>query len=94
MENNDLTGTIPSELGQLTQLETLFLQENTLTGTIPSWLGQLSLLKQLQLNSNNLVGSMPSEICELRKHNDLAYLHADCRRVIACDTPSCCTACA
>jgi Leucine-rich repeat (LRR) protein len=94
MENNDLTGTIPSELGQLTQLETLFLHENALTGTIPSWLGQLSLLKQLQLHSNKLVGSMPSEICELRKQHDLAYLHADCRRGgVTCDTPSCCTAC-
>ncbi|MBC6478803.1 MAG: leucine-rich repeat domain-containing protein [Hormoscilla sp. GM7CHS1pb] len=38
LHNNGLTGTIPTELGELTNLQTLGLSKNNLTGTIPlSW---------------------------------------------------------
>ena len=43
---NNLTGTIPSELGNLSSLTLLSLSGNNLTGTIPPELGSLSNLVQ------------------------------------------------
>ena len=56
---NGLTGSIPSALGQLTNLTTLDLHRNGLTGSIPSF-GQLTNLKELRLSDNGLTGSIPS----------------------------------
>ena len=41
----NLAGTIPGELGNLSNLETLYLGFNELAGTIPAELGSLSNLK-------------------------------------------------
>jgi len=41
LDNNELSGEIPPEIGELTALETLNLSENKLTGSIPSELGNL-----------------------------------------------------
>ena len=40
MSNNQLTGAIPAELGNLANLESLSLSLNQLTGGIPAELGQ------------------------------------------------------
>jgi len=63
--NNNLTGTIPPELGNLTNLELLSLYGNDLTGTIPPELGNLSNLEGLLLHNNNLSGSIPPELGNL-----------------------------
>ena len=44
LHNNDLTGSVPSELGQLTSLRRLWLDRNDLTGSIPAALGSMSNL--------------------------------------------------
>jgi Leucine-rich repeat (LRR) protein len=44
LSRNLLTGTIPTELGKLTNLRMLSLSGNQLTGTIPSELGKLNNL--------------------------------------------------
>ena len=44
LSDNDLTGTIPSELGQCTNLQQLALNNNALSGTIPTELMELSSL--------------------------------------------------
>ena len=46
--NNNLVGTIPAELGNLSHLKMLFLEINRLSGTIPTGLGNLSNLTDLQ----------------------------------------------
>jgi Leucine-rich repeat (LRR) protein len=48
-DENKLSGTIPIELGELTELENLFLSENQITGTIPVELGELTKLTKLNL---------------------------------------------
>ena len=63
--NSGLTGPIPAALGNLTDLESLSLQENWLTGSIPAVLGHLSNLQWLALDRNALTGSIPSELGNL-----------------------------
>jgi Leucine-rich repeat (LRR) protein len=64
-ENFNLVGTIPSELGQLVNLESLILQFNYLQGSIPSSLGLLRSCTDLYLNVNSLDGTIPSELGQL-----------------------------
>ena len=62
---NDLSGTIPSELGRLSSLKVLQLYENNLTGPIPSELAILSELNYLDLERNALNGQLPEELGDL-----------------------------
>jgi len=68
---NSLTGTIPSELGNLTNLTGLYLFNNTLSGSIPSELGNLTSLIDLFLFNNTLSGSIPPELGNLTNLIDL-----------------------
>jgi len=63
--NNELTGTIPSELGNLINLTELNLNNNQLTGAIPSELGNLINLDKLNLYENQLTGPIPSQLGNL-----------------------------
>ena len=63
--DSELTGVIPPELGDLSQLEWLSLYDNELTGVIPPELGQLSQLQWLDLGGNMLIGSIPPELGRL-----------------------------
>jgi Leucine-rich repeat (LRR) protein len=66
---NQLTS-IPSEIGQLSLLEYLWLDHNQLT-SIPSEIGQLLSLKSLNLDNNQLT-SIPSVIGQLRSLEHLS----------------------
>ena len=69
--DNQLTGTIPAELGSLTNLTSLGLRDNQLTGTIPAELGSLTNLTRLTLNDNQLTGTIPAELARLSNLTDL-----------------------
>ena len=62
---NDLSGSIPTEIGNLTYLETLDLSANNLSGSIPTEIGNLTNLETLFLNLNNLSGSVPLSFANL-----------------------------
>jgi len=59
---NQLIGSIPASLGNLTALTALYLRENELSGSIPSELGNLLVLEYLSLAYNQLSGSIPSSL--------------------------------
>ena len=63
--DNQLSGPIPSELANLTDLEELDLTSNQLTGPVPAWLGNLSNLTSLGLWGNQLTGSIPPQLGNL-----------------------------
>lgn len=65
LENNNLSGTIPTEIGSISLLEWLDLDFNKLTGNIPPEIGQLTYLFALTISSNELTGSIPSQIGQL-----------------------------
>jgi len=65
LSENGLTGTIPTELANLSQLEFLQLRNNQLSGSIPPQIGDLSNLRQLTLQSNNLSGEISVELTTL-----------------------------
>ena len=67
----ELSGTIPNELGNLTELGQLRLSNNQLSGPIPSELGNLTLLTDLYLSGNQLNGSIPSELGNLLQLRNL-----------------------
>ncbi len=63
--DNNLTGAIPPELGELDALETLDLGGNDLTGIIPGELGRLAGLRSLRLSGNALTGGIPGSVFAL-----------------------------
>ena len=62
---NNLIGTIPAALGNLPQLQVLWLTANQLTGSIPTQLGNLSNLQSLWLGENQLDGALPDSLANL-----------------------------
>jgi Leucine-rich repeat (LRR) protein len=74
LTGNNLIGTIPPEIGDLSELQNLRLADNRLTGSIPAGIGNLTRLYHLILMNNQLTGSIPPEIGNLSR---LGYLFLD-----------------
>ena len=74
LSRNQLSGSIPAELGNLANLEWLNLAHNQLSGPIPAELGNLANLQYLWLYSNELSGPIPPEFGSLSKLRFLALL--------------------
>ena len=69
--SNNLMGTLPAELGNLTSLHTLDLYDNQLTGSIPTQLDKLANLQILYLDFNQLIGDVPAELGSLANLQNL-----------------------
>jgi hypothetical protein len=95
----NMTGTISTAIGQMTNLQTFRIRENNFFGTLPTEMGHLSGLDSLWLHRNDLTGSVPIELCSLRGPAGINVLDADCgptkgvgEQKIDC-IMECCTAC-
>ncbi|KAM3213519.1 hypothetical protein ACQJBY_066105 [Aegilops geniculata] len=62
LDNNNFTGVIPPEIGQLKMLDILNLSSNSLTGGIPQEICNLTNLQTLDLSNNQLTGAIPSAL--------------------------------
>ncbi|TYJ21228.1 hypothetical protein E1A91_A08G050800v1 [Gossypium mustelinum] len=62
---NRLTGEIPTEIGNLSEIRSLNLSHNNLTGHIPSMFSKLKQIESLDLSHNNLIGRIPIQLTEL-----------------------------
>ncbi|XP_031108810.1 probable LRR receptor-like serine/threonine-protein kinase IRK [Ipomoea triloba] len=71
MSHNNLSGEIPSALGDFDGLEFLNLSGNKLYGNIPNSIGKLKSLDMLDLSENELNGSIPTEIGEATSLREL-----------------------
>ncbi|KAL8460746.1 hypothetical protein ACS0TY_032309 [Phlomoides rotata] len=60
IESNQFNGSVPAELGNLTNLVNLILSANNLTGELPLELNNLKGLKEVRLSSNKFRGKLPS----------------------------------
>ncbi|KAL7086307.1 hypothetical protein ACP275_14G331100 [Erythranthe tilingii] len=67
LNDNNLSGEIPFELGMCRKLALLNLGHNRLTGQLPSVLGDLTSLQVLNLQSNEFIGEIPSRITLLNR---------------------------
>ncbi len=72
LARNNLLGTMPRHLEQLTQLASLNLGGNQLAGEIPPGFGRLTNLTELYLDSNELTGPIPPELGQL---TEIKVLH-------------------
>ncbi|XP_059461837.1 leucine-rich repeat receptor protein kinase HPCA1-like [Corylus avellana] len=60
LDNNNLSGIIPSTLGLVQTLEVVRLDRNSLNGSVPSNISNLANLHELALSNNSLTGPMPN----------------------------------
>ncbi|PWA50046.1 leucine-rich repeat protein [Artemisia annua] len=73
--NNDLSGSIPSELTALSALQSLNLSRNQLTGRIPEKIGGMKALESFDLSVNRLSGELPMSLSNL---NFLSNFNVSC----------------
>ncbi|BFG34678.1 hypothetical protein CerSpe_209520 [Prunus speciosa] len=73
LDQNFLSGRIPSSLGALSSLQLLSLSYNNLSGPIPNQLGNITALQILFLGQNRLSGSLPPSFSNL---SNLQYFWA------------------
>ncbi|KAJ0629601.1 putative non-specific serine/threonine protein kinase [Helianthus annuus] len=84
LENNRLTGTIPSTLGLVTSLEVVRLDRNFLRGNVPSNINNLTNTTQMFLSNNRLTGPIPN----LTSMNVLNYVDLSNNTFDPSDVPS------
>ncbi|XP_023749486.2 receptor-like protein EIX2 isoform X2 [Lactuca sativa] len=75
LSSNNLTGQIPNEITNLSDLIALNFSKNALSGEIPQHIGEMKKLLTLDLSRNNLSGRMPSSMSQMSLLNylDLSF---------------------
>jgi hypothetical protein len=63
--NNNLTGTLPNSINNLTQLERIDVLSNSIGGNVPQELGEISGLNWIDLRNNNFTGALSGNFSNL-----------------------------
>jgi len=61
LDQNDLTGELPPEIGVLDEMDQFYLRGNNLVGPIPPEIGQMQSLVRVRIDGNQLSGVPPWE---------------------------------
>ena len=72
LPQNNLTGTLPATLGNLTDLSYIYLNLNSLSGTIPTYFCNYTKMTIIILSNNHFTGQIPDCIGDL--NTTLTYL--------------------
>ncbi|PIN23330.1 Serine/threonine protein kinase [Handroanthus impetiginosus] len=75
VEASGIRGSIPVEIGNLTNLWGLRLDKNELTGFIPRTMGMMKGLTRISLDYNKLQGHIPGDLCLLNRLAELYLSH-------------------
>uniref|UniRef100_A0A2N9F247 Protein kinase domain-containing protein n=1 Tax=Fagus sylvatica TaxID=28930 RepID=A0A2N9F247_FAGSY len=75
---NNISGSIPREIGSITPLKLLLLNGNKLTGPLPEELGYLPNLNRLQIDENQISGPLPTSFANLTSMNALSSVSTFC----------------
>ncbi|CAM8955431.1 unnamed protein product [Rhodiola kirilowii] len=62
---NNISGSLPIEIGNISALELLLVNGNQLTGSLPEALGYLQKLRRIQIDQNQISGPIPSSFANL-----------------------------
>ncbi|KAK0593246.1 hypothetical protein LWI29_033470 [Acer saccharum] len=65
LSSNDLTGNIPTDIGNLQGIIAMNLSRNSLTGSIPESFSNLTDIESLDLSHNKLSGRIPPQLTQL-----------------------------
>ena len=65
LDMNDLTGSLPATMGQLSKLNILAMGGNNINGSLPTEMGELSHLWAMFLWGNQITGEIPSTFGQL-----------------------------
>ncbi|XP_016553738.2 probable leucine-rich repeat receptor-like protein kinase At1g35710 [Capsicum annuum] len=65
MEYNQITGSVPISLLNISSLQILSLSMNNLSGFLPREIGNLTKMQHLWISGNKLIGEIPKEISNL-----------------------------
>lgn len=71
LPSQSLSGTLSPWIGNLTNLQSVLLQNNAISGPIPDSIGKLEKLETLDLSHNKFDGGIPSSLGGLKKLNYL-----------------------
>ncbi|XP_061986506.1 protein NSP-INTERACTING KINASE 3-like isoform X1 [Populus nigra] len=71
LPSQSLSGTLSPSIGNLTNLQTVLLQNNAISGPIPAAIGKLEKLQTLDLSNNTFSGDMPTSLGDLKNLNYL-----------------------
>lgn len=74
LQNNNLTGSLPAQLADLSRLTELNVRDNQLSGALPAGIGSLSSLIILDLSNNQFSGGLPAGLFNLTA---LRFLYLD-----------------
>lgn len=70
---NNFSGELPLEIGNLHNLEALSLAGNNLSGEIPSTIGSCTMLEELDMQDNQFQGSIPSTLSSLKGIQEMNF---------------------
>ncbi|KAK4835648.1 hypothetical protein QYF36_012459 [Acer negundo] len=67
LSSNELTGDIPTDIGNLQQIIAMNLSRNFLSGSIPESFSNLTNIESLDLSHNKLSGRIPPQLTQLNR---------------------------